>query len=178
MKREEAWVLLKKNSQYCLIAPFEITVTVSINIWTLTPQITQKLGIDRKYSTCYWNAASLRWSKHSSYSEFTETLHSHLDQEAIPLHPAETIHGLFFIWEAKCSFMDWNVLPGYSNSTNRKQSGAHFSVSHQDPWRKSEVWECSEEWVRGEMTRHFETGELWMAWIWTGVTPSLWLNVK
>lgn len=88
----------RKRCQYWLIAPLEITVTESINIWTLTPQLTQKLGSERKYSTCYWNAASLKWSKHSSYLEFTETLYSHLGQEAIPPNPAETIHACFLVF--------------------------------------------------------------------------------
>ena len=53
MKREEAWVLLKKNLSILGNSSLRITVTVSINIWTLTPQITQKLGVERKYSTHY-----------------------------------------------------------------------------------------------------------------------------
>lgn len=100
----------RKICQYWLIAPLEITVTVSINIGTLTPHITQKPGTERKYSTCYWNAANLRWSKHSRYLEFTVTLHSHSGQEAIPLDPAETKHGLFFFLFWKPNAVSWTEI--------------------------------------------------------------------
>ena len=109
--------------QYWLTAPLEITVTVSISIWTLTPQTTQKLGVESKCSTRHWKASSPGWGTHSSSPAFTQTPCRHWGQAATPLRPAETIRGLFFILEAKCRFMDRNVRPGYSNSAAESKAG-------------------------------------------------------
>lgn len=133
LKREEAWVLLKKN----------ISILVNSSLRNYRCSKHYYLDFYPPNHTETWRKEKIfQWllklhqpqvERSLQLFELTETLYSHFGQEAKPLHPAEKIRSSrYVVLEAKCSVVDWNVLRGYWNSINRKQSGAHFRAIHQD----------------------------------------------